>query len=107
VTVKTDLEEGVQVSPEIREGLLRIVREAVTNPSRHGGAGSITVGLSRGDGLCLRVNDDGIGFDVSQARRNSRGFGLTSMEERARGLGGAFWISSEPEGGTQIEVRLP
>jgi signal transduction histidine kinase len=107
VTVKTDLEGGVQVSPEIREGLLRIVREAVTNASRHGGAGSITVGLSRGDGLCLRVDDDGIGFDVSQARRNPRGFGLTSMEERARGLGGSFGISSEPGGGTQIEVRLP
>jgi signal transduction histidine kinase len=107
VTVKTVLEEGVDVSPEIREGLLRIVREAVTNAARHGGAELITVRLSRVGELLMRVDDDGIGFDVSQARRNSKGFGLTSMEERARGLGGTFRIFSQPGAGTQIEVRLP
>jgi signal transduction histidine kinase len=107
VTIKTDLDEGVQASPEIREGLLRIVREAVTNASRHGGAELITVRLSCKDGLCLRVVDDGLGFDVSQARRNARGFGLISMEERAREMGGTFRISSEPGTGTEIEVQLP
>jgi signal transduction histidine kinase len=107
VTIKTDLDEEVQASPEIREGLLRIVREAVTNASRHGGAELITVRLSCEDGLCLRVVDDGLGFDVSQARRNAKGFGLTSMEARARGLGGTFRISSESGAGTQIEVQLP
>jgi signal transduction histidine kinase len=107
VTIKTDLDEDVQASPEIREGLLRIVREAVTNASRHGGAELISVRLSCEDGVCLRVVDDGTGFDVSLARRNSKGFGLLSMEERARGLGGTFWIFSEPGAGTHIEVRLP
>jgi signal transduction histidine kinase len=107
VTVKTELEEEVSVSPEIREGLLRIVREAVSNASRHGGAELITVHLSREDGLCLRVEDDGTGFDVSRASQDSKGFGLTSMEERARGLGGSFRISSRAGVGTQIEVRLP
>ena len=107
VTVKTDLEEGVNVSPETREGILRIVREAVTNASRHGGAKVITVRLSRNGGGCLRVQDDGIGFDITEARRNSRGFGLTSMTERAQGLGGSLLISSEPGAGTEIEVRLP
>jgi signal transduction histidine kinase len=106
-TIKTDLEEGIQIAPEIREAILRIVREAVTNASRHGGAEVITVRLSRNGGLYLRVEDDGIGFDVSEARRSSRGFGLTSMTERAHGLGGSLRISSQPGTGTEIEVRLP
>ena len=106
-TVKTDLEKGVHVSPEIREALLRIVREAVTNASRHGRAEVITVRLSHSGGLCLRVKDDGIGFDVAEARSHSRRFGLTSMNERARGMGGSLQISSQPGAGTEIEVRLP
>jgi signal transduction histidine kinase len=88
VRTKTDLEVGIKVSPETREGLLRIVREAVINAVRHGGAQTITVHLSDEDSLRLRIEDDGIGFDVSTAKRNSRGFGLTSMQERAHSLGG-------------------
>ena len=107
VTVKTDLEEGIEVSPKKREEILRIVREAVTNAARHGGAELATIRLSRDGGLHLRIEDDGVGFDVTEARRNSRGFGLTSMTERAQGLGGSLLISSEPGRGAVIEVRLP
>ena len=106
-SLETDLEEGVHVSPEIQEGLLRIVREAVTNASHHADAEYITVRLFRKDGLHLRVEDDGIGFDVSRARGDAKGFGLSSMEQRARELGGTLRISSRPAAGTRIEVRLP
>jgi signal transduction histidine kinase len=106
VRTKTDLEVGIKVSPETREGLLRIVREAVINAVRHGGAQTITVHLSDEDSLRLRIEDDGIGFDVATAKRNSRGFGLTSMQERAHSLGGELHIVSQPGAGTQIELRL-
>jgi signal transduction histidine kinase len=106
-TIKTDLQEGIEVSPETREEILRIVREAVINATRHGGAELITIRLTGGRELRLRVEDDGTGFDVGEAKRVSRGFGLTSMRERAQGLGGSLQVSSEPGVGTEIEVRLP
>jgi signal transduction histidine kinase len=51
------------------------------------------------------VGDNGIGFDP--AERDGRGFGLTSMRERARALGGELTISSAPGAGTTIEVVIP
>lgn len=107
VRTKTDLDEGIRVSPETREALLRIVREAVTNAARHGGAETITVHLSKTDTLRLRIEDDGIGFDVARTKSNSSGFGLTSMQERAYSVGGKLRIVSQPGAGTQIEVELP
>ena len=57
--------------------------------------------------LLLTVRDDGVGFDPQAAVHRSRRLGLTSMEERARGLGGSLRIDSEPGSGTTITLEVP
>jgi signal transduction histidine kinase len=102
--VRLSLDPAADVPATTREELLRIVREAVTNATRHGSASSISVELENGDGLSLRIADDGVGFEPSRART---GFGLVSMRDRARALGGDLRITSAPGEGTAIEVVLP
>jgi signal transduction histidine kinase len=97
--------EGARVSPDEREALIRIVREAITNAGRHGGAKNVSVELTNGHGTHLRIVDDGSGFDPRHTRVG--GFGLVSMRERTEALGGRFRLSSQAGGGTNIEVRLP
>lgn len=102
------LQAGVAVSPGTRQSLVRIVREAVSNAMRHGGADHVRVSLSRDRMLRLDIVDDGCGFDVAgRAADPDTGFGLLSMEERARALGGDLAIRSEPGAGTTIELALP
>ena len=48
------------------------------------------------DGLTVHVTDDGIGFDPADPELRSHHLGLTSMEERARELGGRLKLSSSP-----------
>jgi signal transduction histidine kinase len=105
VQLRVDVCEGARVSPDEREALIRIVREAITNAGRHGGATNVSVELSNGSGTLLRIADDGEGFDPAHTRAG--GFGLVSMRERAESLGGRFTLSSESGTGTKIEVRLP
>ena len=98
--------DDVQVPAKTREALLRIVREAVTNATRHGAAGMIDVELSNGRGIRLRVTDDGVGFDRA-AVTDGKGYGLTTMRARARELGGELHIGPRPGGGTELEVVIP
>ena len=56
--------------------------------------------------LTLEVVDDGIGFDPSDPELRSRHLGLTSMEERARELGGALEVSSAPGAGTTVRLEV-
>jgi signal transduction histidine kinase len=105
VQLRIDVGRGAEVSPDEREALIRIVREAITNAGRHGGAENVSVELSNGNGTLLRIADDGSGFDTRHTRVG--GFGLVSMRERTEALGGRFKLSSNAGEGTRIEVRLP
>lgn len=88
--------------------VLRIAQEALQNALRHAGAGRIDVRLSADDTtLVLEVADDGAGFDPAAPDVRSRRLGLTSMEERARSLGGTLEISSERGTGTTVRLEVP
>jgi signal transduction histidine kinase len=102
VTVNADPAPGFEADRQ--EQLLRIVREAVTNAVRHGEAKHVSVSFTNGDGLLLRVEDDGSGFDPTVA--NGGGFGLVTMRERACALGGQLALASS-ESGTVVEVSIP
>lgn len=101
------VEPGVDVEPETREALLRIVREAVTNASRHGHAETVKVELHGNGGLRLRISDDGVGFEPDALDESSSGFGLETMRARAEAIGGRLRIGPLPTGGTEVEVVLP
>ena len=90
---------------DLRHALVRITREAVSNAIRHGGAQRVCVRLVReGDYRRLVVQDDGRGFDPATVGRTGTGYGLTSMQERARALHGSFVIDSAPGRGTTVAV---
>lgn len=86
--------------------LFRIVQESLTNSARHAQATRVDVLLQWFDGaLQISVQDDGRGFDQNAQARS--GYGLLGMRERALSLGGEVCISSAPEKGTRVAVRVP
>jgi signal transduction histidine kinase len=57
--------------------------------------------------LQLSVIDDGRGFVPRSGGNGLNGYGLTSMRQRAEGLGGRIIIESQPQHGTQIVACIP
>jgi signal transduction histidine kinase len=104
--LQLQLDDRVTVPPASEEALTRIMREAISNAVRHGQANTVTVELSNGAGIRLRVSDDGTGFDPSQPQSKGS-YGLISMRERTEALGGSFKLSTQPGRGTSVEVLLP
>jgi two-component system, NarL family, sensor histidine kinase DevS len=92
-------------SPELETALYRIVQEALTNASKHGGARRAIVEIRQEDALILlTVRDDGCGFDPAT---RSDGFGIRGMRERADLLGGELEVDSAPGRGTVVRARFP
>jgi signal transduction histidine kinase len=104
IGLELDLAPGVRISAARAEALVRIACEAVTNAARHSGASRVSLNLEHvGSRVRLRVSDSGRGFDTAVP---GSGFGLISMRERARSVGGELRISSVPGRGSKVEAAL-
>jgi signal transduction histidine kinase len=58
--------------------------------------------------LCLRIEDDGCGFEPQDAFLSRHGnFGLIGMRERAERLKGALQLDSHHGKGTRVDVTVP
>jgi len=96
------------IPDEAERHLLRIAQEAVTNAVKHAGASKIWVSLQiDSPNLCLRIIDNGSGFELQDAFSSAGGhFGLIGMRERAERLGGDLQVATHPGGGTKVEVKV-
>ncbi|MGB0580076.1 MAG: PAS domain S-box protein [Limisphaerales bacterium] len=87
--------------------LFRLCQEFLTNVARHANASRVTVELHQVNGeVRLQVKDNGQGFDPQTAERKGH-LGLVGARERVNNLHGELTISSVPESGTSITVRIP
>jgi signal transduction histidine kinase len=109
VAIELDIDDGVGAGVDDgrdRE-ILRIAQEALHNALRHAAARGVAVRLGGHDGrLVLEVQDDGIGFQPADDELRSKHLGLTSMEERARRLGGRLEIRSRAGAGTTVRLEV-
>lgn len=100
----------ITAEPELDEAatrlIFRIVQESLTNIARHSGARHATVSLTReGSNYCLKITDNGRGFEMSAPQRRS--LGLAGIRERVLLLKGELSIQSTPGRGTAIHIAIP
>ncbi len=95
------LEEKVEIT------IYRIVQELLSNIRKHAQAQEIIVQLSvHEELLTLVVEDDGVGFDLANARAKD-GLGLRSLESRVKYINGMLSIDAAPSRGTTVTVEAP
>jgi signal transduction histidine kinase len=100
-------QQSKRCSPRVRNELLRIGQEAITNAVRHARPKNIDVNLSFADECVhLRVSDDGCGFDAENLATAGH-WGMIGMRERATSCGGRFGLRSSPGAGTEVDISLP
>ena len=107
VEILIDVQEGAGVGARDPE-VLRIAQEALHNALRHAAPGRVSVRVAT-DGdqlLVVEVVDDGSGFEPGDAELRSKHLGLTSMEERARSIGGRLELRSAPGAGTTVRLEV-
>jgi signal transduction histidine kinase len=102
---------GPPVADDIQITVFRSVQELLLNAAKHARASSVRVHLARlPAGLRIEVRDDGKGIDLSPegaTMDDHGGFGLFSIRERLRVLGGALGVSSSPGRGAAFTLDVP
>lgn len=86
--------------------MYRLVQECVQNAIKHSGGNEIIVKLKDcGSTYRIIVQDNGSGFDLEEASRKERHFGLSVIKERVLFLGGK--LSIDANDGTCIKIEIP
>ena len=102
-----------EVVGEAGDGVDAIQRagELLTNVIKHAKAGRVRVRLACADQeFQIAVKDDGLGFDpgvVLMSAGSAGTFGLFSIQERMKDLGGSIEISSAPDEGCEVSLMMP
>jgi signal transduction histidine kinase len=99
--------EAARFGDDRAETLLRMANEVLRNVERHAMATRVNVTLQATNGahLELRIEDNGIGFDVNAVRADH--FGLVGLREQADLICADLRIDSRANEGTSVYVTLP
>lgn len=105
-TVKYEIEHIIEIA------VYRIIQEILNNVKKHSKAheASIIIESSK-EYIYFMVKDDGVGFDLEEARTREKekgtSYGLPGIFDRVSQLQGTIDIKSEPNNGTRYNIKLP
>jgi two-component system nitrate/nitrite sensor histidine kinase NarX len=108
-SLKVEDESAVQFSDEVGSQVAYIIKEAITNARKHGGARKVEVSIVKDDcGSKIAVEDNGNGFDpLTISGEDAQQMGLQIMRERARSVNGDLEVHSQKGKGTQVFLCVP
>ena len=107
VDLRCEVASGDRFSSLLERTAYWIVQEALVNAGRHAETGTAHVTVREDEHrLCLRVSDEGVGFDPSR-QEGDKSFGIEGIRRRVERLNGTVEIDTAPGQGTRIVATLP
>ncbi|MFF0814890.1 GAF domain-containing protein [Rhodococcus sp. NPDC003318] len=90
------------VTADLADHAAAVLREGLSNVTRHARATAVTVAVTVDDDLTVEISDNGRGIVPGP-----RGRGLDNLQARADAAGGSMTVDSTPTGGTTVRWRAP
>jgi two-component system nitrate/nitrite sensor histidine kinase NarX len=108
ISLDTTPEHDLVLPPSSEIQIIRVIQEALTNVRKHSGAASAVVRITQADGtVTFAIEDNGRGFDPSDALLDRDGFGLHAMRQRMELIGGTLLTDSASGRGTRVVATVP
>lgn len=96
------------MSEDLRYVLFRSLRELLMNVAKHAKTPSVILRVRQEDGWATaEVRDFGVGFDPAKLPVKTGRFGLFSVGERLKQIGGRLIVKSAPGEGTCATIQVP
>ena len=100
--------KDVVIPPDKEIHIFRMIQEIVQNTLKHAKAKDLQIALGEENkNVLILTKDDGVGFDIEKAKKETTGLGLRSIESRAEILQGVINMESIPGQGTNYFVKIP
>jgi signal transduction histidine kinase len=85
----------------------RMLQEILNNILKHAKASNINIHFnSTTNKMHIRIDDDGVGFDITSLQQTQTGIGLKSIQQRCDLVNATFNINSIPGAGTRVDIYI-
>lgn len=99
--------EDLELPHDVEREVYFVLREALTNVTRHSHASKVEVQLKWKNGVLEGfLRDNGVGFNRDHVK-DAPGFGLNGMQQRIKEIGGELLVKSSPGQGTKVALQVP
>ena len=99
------------LSEDVKITLFKSIQELIANIVKHADAKNVNIYAEWSDkNISLLVVDDGSGFDLDILENRlskNESFGLFSIRERLKNIGGDISLESKPDFGTSVRISVP
>ncbi len=106
-----DDDQEKYLEEDVRIHIFRSARELLVNVIKHAAARNVSISISReGQQIVITIVDDGIGFEINDqtiSLEEGGKFGLFSIRERLKLLGGWLEIDSTVGKGSSVVMKAP
>lgn len=107
IDISFDIAHGLNISNDASLAIFRIMQESLTNIARHSKATHASISLSKSnESIFFIVSDNGIGISDDKIK-SKKSFGIISMKERARSLGGTLDLYRDSNNFTVNKLVVP
>jgi DNA-binding response OmpR family regulator len=97
-----------EFDPQIGMCVFRFIQESLNNIKHHAQTDQVKISLKYlAPYLEVRVEDNGVGFDLEQVMQSHRSMGLQHMHNLVVWLNGELHITTSPSKGTVVYALLP
>ena len=94
-----------EIGNDLRLNLYRIAQEQLRNVFKYANAKNVTLSITSDESnLILSIQDDGIGFELTEVKR---GIGLSNMRRRAELFSGKTEIITSKGKGCCVTIQIP
>lgn len=101
-------DETLELSEQKAINIFRIVQEVLHNAVKHAKATEILIVIENKPGLLIvKIADNGVGMDYGLVLKETKGFGLRSIQNRAALLGGQVFVQTSPQKGMSYLFEFP
>ena len=99
--------DDLDIPEHVEREIYYVLREALTNITRHAHASRVTIQLSQTqERIAGSIEDNGVGADLTKTS-NGAGIGMASMRDRIEKKGGGLEVRSSPGSGYRIRFSVP
>lgn len=91
---------------DLRVSIYQMIRELLINIVKYASASEVNIAfVARYNHVVILVDDDGVGFEPVLPKNS--GYGLFSIKQRLRQIGGDLLVHSTIGSGSSVQIKLP